>query len=306
MPVDSPAGFIADINATNPPGTDPTSEGDDTFRALKQNILNTIPNFDALITKTSDDINKTVQSNKDEAITGAAFRQWSFDEMVLNLLGTVAVDLPVGFRWQLEAKKRFELFMEAAADGNDLRLSLFDALEVLVNRPVTVDLVTGRLDFALTPTVAAAAMALLADVTDLRADIISGGHHSLGSNSQPSTRTFGVRYTSVVTDTIPAALGAVADSAANGLSYTAAAAHIATMTWGRVPNAFFAGISLNLITTSGLPTTDDAAVMAFAAEDTTAVASVFLQPGDVLRPHTVSGGGNVAPGFCHISATGLV
>ena len=73
MPLDN-AQFISELSITDPPGTDPLSEGDDQIRTVKRATQQSFPNVDAAVTLTAAEFNDAALKSADETITGA----WTF------------------------------------------------------------------------------------------------------------------------------------------------------------------------------------------------------------------------------------
>ena len=55
------AQFMSELSITDPPGTDPLSEGDDQIRTSKRTQLQSFPNVDKAVTKTADQLNDVAQ-----------------------------------------------------------------------------------------------------------------------------------------------------------------------------------------------------------------------------------------------------
>lgn len=72
MPLESGT-YISDLVATNPPGTDGKSQGDDHLRLIKTTIKNTFPNINAAVTPTPTELNQLANINA----TTISAAQWA-------------------------------------------------------------------------------------------------------------------------------------------------------------------------------------------------------------------------------------
>jgi len=61
--------YICDLVETNPPGTDPVSQGDDHLRLLKHVLVTTFPNICGEVTLTADELNGLIGSGNEPIIT---------------------------------------------------------------------------------------------------------------------------------------------------------------------------------------------------------------------------------------------
>ena len=68
MPLET-GNYICDLVPTNPPGTDPVSQGDDHIRLLKQILLTQFPNLCDVVTATAEDLNNAGRSGMPKVTT---------------------------------------------------------------------------------------------------------------------------------------------------------------------------------------------------------------------------------------------
>lgn len=64
------AQFISELSITDPPGTDPLSEGDDQIRTSKRTQQQSFPLIDAVVNKTSAELNDVAQRSGGNVFTG--------------------------------------------------------------------------------------------------------------------------------------------------------------------------------------------------------------------------------------------
>jgi hypothetical protein len=144
MALDS-ANFIAELSITDPPGSDPLSQGDDQIRTIKRAVFQSFPNIDAAVDLTTDQMNLAAIKNEENVFTAAQTIQ--DNDLILNADSDVAIQVQMNrgglFRWSIT--------MAADAGDNDWILARFDDVGDFVDRPIEVDRGTGVVTFAHVP-----------------------------------------------------------------------------------------------------------------------------------------------------------
>ena len=141
------ANFIAELSITDPPGSDPLSQGDDQIRTIKRATFQSFPLIAAAVNLT--DVQMNLMAIKNEANVFTADQQINDNDMILNAVA----DIGASYRFQRAGLDRWTFTMGLDANDNDWSLTRFDALGAFVNNPIRVDFVTGIADFAAVPTI---------------------------------------------------------------------------------------------------------------------------------------------------------
>ena len=145
------ANFIAELSITDPPGSDPLSQGDDQIRTIKRATFQSFPNIDAAVSLTTAQMNLAAIKNEaniftnpgNQFATRISVKQSGVDVAELQFLNDG------GFtRWILR--------QEGDAQTNDWLLQRRDAAGLFVDEPFSISATTGVMDFLHVPTVAGA------------------------------------------------------------------------------------------------------------------------------------------------------
>lgn len=141
------ANFISELSITDPPGSDPLSQGDDQIRTCKRSVFNSFAFVDKAVTKTADQMNLMAITNEQNIFT---VRQtvndtdWRLDAVT---------DVAVNMTWLRGTVVRWQLSQLADANGNDWSVGRFNASGVFQDNPFRIKASTGVVDFASVPTV---------------------------------------------------------------------------------------------------------------------------------------------------------
>ena len=192
------ANFIAELSITDPPGSDPLSQGDDQIRTIKRATQQSFPNIDKAVTKTADQMNLMAILNEgneftaNQTITGNLNLNRADDTSVRTINFQTAGINNWAFRYQ--TSKEFHIRRN-------------DVLGVLVDIPWKISWTTGIVDFAQVPTVAGAPL------------WIAGEIRQFAGTASPGTNWFladGLNGTVDLTDRV--LMGSGTDSAGTGLT----------------------------------------------------------------------------------------
>jgi hypothetical protein len=151
------AQFIAELSITDPPGTDPLSQGDDQIRTIKRATQQSFPNIDAAVTLTTAQMNLAAIKNENNIFTVDQTFQ-------ANILLDATADIIKAIDYQVSGLNRWSLRMQNVAGSNNFELSRFDVLGVFVDNPWNCDLSTGIVDFAQVPTVQGAPLWIAGEI----------------------------------------------------------------------------------------------------------------------------------------------
>ena len=141
------AQFIAELSITDPPGSDPLSQGDDQIRTIKRATQQSFPNIDKAVTLTADQL--LLAAIKNEANIFTADQQINENDMILNAV----TDKGASYRYQRAGLDRWTTVVGLDVNNNDWSLTRFDVLGAFVDNPMTADGLTGVVDFAHVPTI---------------------------------------------------------------------------------------------------------------------------------------------------------
>ena len=139
------ANFIAELSITDPPGSDPLSQGDDQIRTIKRATFNSLPVLDKAVNITADQMN--LMAIKNEANIFTARQTVNDTDFRVDAIADVAVS----FTWLRSSIFRWTLAQLDDAGTNDLALGRFNASGVFQDNPWRVDATTGVVTFAKPP-----------------------------------------------------------------------------------------------------------------------------------------------------------
>jgi len=140
------ANFIAELSITDPPGTDPLSQGDDQIRTIKRATFQSFPLIAAAVNITDAQMNEMAIKNETNLFT--VDQQFNRNVIVDDLTGTTEINCPI---WRKAGVTRWQ-FQMTGTDG-DLRLRRFDGIGAFLDDPWRIALATGIVDFLNVPTV---------------------------------------------------------------------------------------------------------------------------------------------------------
>lgn len=141
------ANFIAELSITDPPGSDPLSQGDEQIRTIKRATFNSLPLLAAAVNIT--DVQMNLMAIKNEANVFTADQQINDNDMILNAVA----DGGASYRYQRAGLDRWTTTMGLDVNNNDWSLTRFSVLGAFVDNPMTCDGLTGVVDFLQVPTV---------------------------------------------------------------------------------------------------------------------------------------------------------
>jgi len=178
------AQFIAELSITDPPGTDPLSQGDDQIRTIKRATFQSFPNIDKAVTLTADQMNLAAIKNEQNFFTGNLN---SFLDRALRLVPSDAdADTDILFQNDVSTQ-RWSLGREATNVSGDLQLIRYDVTAQVIDKPFKVDLGTGVIDFAHVPTIAGAPIWTAGEVKMLVAGASAPGTNWFSANGLNGT-----------------------------------------------------------------------------------------------------------------------
>ena len=125
------ANFIAELSITDPPGTDPLSQGDDQIRTIKRATQQSFPNIDAAVTLTAAQMNLAAIKNETNVFT---VQQTIQDQ---NLILDAVADVAVSVEWRRSSLVRWQLAQLADASVQNLTLARFDAGGLFIDNPAS-------------------------------------------------------------------------------------------------------------------------------------------------------------------------
>jgi len=152
------ANFIAELSITDPPGTDPLSQGDDQIRTIKRATQQSFPFVDKEVSLTADQMN--LAAIKNEANTFSVQNQSFVDE---NLIRRSLISTFPRWRYVDELSQvQWETYMAAGPGNNFLIQRRFDG--TFVDVPISIGWTTGVVDFAHVPTVQGAPLWIAGEI----------------------------------------------------------------------------------------------------------------------------------------------
>ncbi len=144
------ANFISELSITDPPGSDPLSQGDDQIRTIKRATFNSFAFVDKAVLLTADQLN--LAAIKNEANVFTAVQTIQDNALILDAVADVGATIDMKragvFRWSLS--------FSPDATNNEFVLARFSDLGAFIDRPFEIDRATGILNFAQVPTIAGA------------------------------------------------------------------------------------------------------------------------------------------------------
>lgn len=146
------ANFIAELSITDPPGSDPLSQGDDQIRTIKRATFNSFPNIDAAVTFDAATLNLAAIKNQANVFTAAG--QEFKDMQTLKKSADAQI---TGFNFEDEdGFTRWAMFQSTGGNGDRFTFRRHDAAGVFLDNTWTADLTTNVVDFTVSPTIAGA------------------------------------------------------------------------------------------------------------------------------------------------------
>lgn len=144
------AQFIAELSITDPPGSDPLSQGDDQIRTIKRATQQSFPNIDAAVTLTTAQMN--LAAIKNEANVFTATQTIQDNPLVLDAVADVGTSIEM----RRSGLLRWTMSFSPDATNAEWVLARFDDLGAFIDRPMEADRATGIVNFAHVPTIAGA------------------------------------------------------------------------------------------------------------------------------------------------------
>ena len=135
------AQFIAELSITDPPGTDPLSQGDDQIRTIKRATQQSFPNIDKAVTLTGDQLNLAAIKDEDNVFTGS------------NSTAGLTVTEAAGFSTITFSNSGETKWQVANTNSSDVFSVTRYLIGVLQDQPITIGPNTGVVEFAHVPTI---------------------------------------------------------------------------------------------------------------------------------------------------------
>ena len=136
------AQFMSELSITDPPGTDPLSEGDDQIRTSKRTQLQSFPNVDKAVTTTADELNDVATQSGNNVFSGPSNQ---FNLTTLRFKATLADD-EAGALWIGTAGTlRWDFKRESDNSGGDLVLNRYDNNGTLQSTPFVIRAADGQM-----------------------------------------------------------------------------------------------------------------------------------------------------------------
>ena len=155
------ANFIAELSITDPPGSDPLSQGDDQIRTIKRATFQSFPLVAAAVNLTDVQLNLAAIKNEVNAFTGSLNQFLDRALTIKQSVNSVRGDLV----WL--AEDNFESWTLGRGPTTSLgnwELRRFDSLGNLLDAPFQVDSQLGVVNFEKPPTVDGAPIWLAGEV----------------------------------------------------------------------------------------------------------------------------------------------
>ena len=165
------ANFIAELSITDPPGSDPLSQGDDQIRTCKRSVFNSFAFVDKAVTITADQMNLMAIKNEVNEFTA---QQNFLNNIAINVNG-VSVGAVTYNR---------DGFTEWAIRNNAdsaFAINRTDVSEAFTDTPLKIDNVTGVVDFAHVPTVLGAPLWIAGELRFFVAGVSIGANWFLAN-----------------------------------------------------------------------------------------------------------------------------
>ncbi len=142
------ANFIAELSITDPPGSDPLSQGDDQIRTIKRATFQSFPLIAAAVNLT--DVQMNLMAIKNEANVFTADQTITGDVVILPSANNVQTHFSMQKEGGLDAWK---IARQASTVTSDLVFQRFDGLGAFVEVVARVQFTNGVWDFTHVPTV---------------------------------------------------------------------------------------------------------------------------------------------------------
>jgi hypothetical protein len=172
------AQFIAELSITDPPGSDPLSQGDDQIRTIKRATQQSFPNIDKAVTLDADALN--LAAIKNEANVFTAFN--TFPQATEFQRGLVTQVTQLRFRDE-GGIDRWDVLMRPGADNDNFALQRRDVSGVFIDFPWQCDATTGVVDFAQPPTVAGAPIWIAGEIRQFVVGVSAGANWFLADGT---------------------------------------------------------------------------------------------------------------------------
>ena len=144
------AQFISELSITDPPGTDPLSEGDDQIRTSKRTQLQSFPNVDKAVTTTADELNDVAFQAASNAFlatntfaAGTTFNAGTTMNADLTMAAPAATLRRLFF--SADGVSRWNIAKDA---GDNLIVQRFNAAGSFQDEPWAIDEANGSVAFA--------------------------------------------------------------------------------------------------------------------------------------------------------------
>ena len=148
------ANFISELSITDPPGTDPLSQGDDQIRTIKRATFQSFPNIDAQVSLTTAQLNLAAIQNEQNIFTV----QQTISGAALVMAKTTGEQ---NIFWQTNVEVDWSFRNTVTTQEFQLRRFIVGAEQA----PVwTVDHITGVMDFDQVPTVQGAPLWIAGEI----------------------------------------------------------------------------------------------------------------------------------------------
>lgn len=135
------AQFPSELSITDPPGTDPLSEGDDQIRTAKRVVFQAFEFVDKAVTLTADQMNVAAIKNEANVFTAdQTIRATTFFDRNTDATVRAAV-------WSTAGLANWEFRLETITNGDDFRLRHLDGAGNLLNNPWICKGLTGVMEF---------------------------------------------------------------------------------------------------------------------------------------------------------------
>lgn len=164
------AQFIAELSVTDPPGSDPLSQGDDHIRTTKRATQQSFPFIDKQVDLTADQLNLAAIKNEANVFTVANQQFLNSQTLTKSSDGENA-----GFNFaQFGGEVRWRLFQSTSGNGEDFIIARNDALGVFIDQPMRIKAASGVVDFAHVPTVSGAPIWIAGEIRMFAAIAVPG------------------------------------------------------------------------------------------------------------------------------------
>jgi len=141
------ANFISELSITDPPGSDPLSQGDDQIRATKRALQQSLPLIDKAVNITADQMNLMAIKNEANVFTLTGNR---FTNQI-DIKKSSASQLGGHVYFDATDVGRWGWFMSTVANGEPMTLQRRDVLGAVIDLPFKVRLTDGVAEFTQLP-----------------------------------------------------------------------------------------------------------------------------------------------------------